>query len=109
MPSAYKVLGQLNPSANTLTNVYVTGASASAIVSTITIHNFSDSNASYSLVVVPGGTTVNTQHFIVRGGILPARELVTIQGAVTMQSNVLLQANTSGSSVSFQAHGVEIT
>ena len=109
MPQAYEILGQISPTANTLTKVFVTGASSSAIVGTITISNFSDANASYSLVVRPINEALSTKHFIVRGGILPARELITITGAVTMNSSAILAANTSDSSVSINAYGVEIT
>ena len=109
MAQTYEILGQLAPSANTLTNVFVTGASSSAIVGTITLHNFSDANASYSLVVRPINETLATKHFIIRGGILPAREMISITGAVTMNANAILAANTSGGSVSFNAYGVEIT
>jgi hypothetical protein len=87
----------------------VTGASSSAIVSTITLHNFSDSNTSYSLLVRPINEAEDSKHYIIRGGILPARELVTITGAVTMNSSAILAANTGGSSVSFNAYGVEIS
>ena len=109
MAQAYEILGQLSPTANTLTNVFVTGASSSAIVGTITIHNFSDANATYSLMVRPINETLANKHFIIRGGILPARELITITGAVTMNANAILAANTNGGSVSFNAYGVEIT
>ena len=108
MADTYKILGQINPSANTLTNVYVTGASASAVVSTITIHNFSDANSSYSLIVRPNNESLANKHYVIRGGIIPARELITITGAVTMNSAVILAANTNGSSISFNAYGVEI-
>ena len=109
MAQTYEILGQLAPSANTLTNVFVTGASSSAIVGTITLHNFSDANASYSLVVRPINEALANKHFIIRGGILPAREMISITGAVTMNANAILAANTSGGSVSFNAYGVEIT
>jgi hypothetical protein len=89
--------------------VYVTGASSSAIVSTITIHNFSDSNSSYSLLVRPINEAEASKHFIIRGGIVPARELITITGAVTMNSSAILAANTNGASISFNAYGVEIS
>jgi hypothetical protein len=108
MAQAYEILGQISPTANTLTNVFVTGASSSAIVGTITLHNFSDSNTSYSLVVRPINEAIGNKHFIIRGGILPARELITITGAVTMNSSAILAANTGGSSVSINAYGVEI-
>ncbi len=109
MAQAHKILGQLSPTANTLTNVYVTGASSSAIVGTITIHNFSDSNSSYSLVVRPINEALSAKHFIIRGGVLPAREQITITGAVTMNSSAILAANTNGGSVSFNAYGVELS
>ena len=109
MAQTYEILGQLAPSANTLTNVFVTGASSSAIVGTITLHNFSDANASYSLVVRPINETLANKHFIIRGGVLPAREMISITGAVTMNANAILAANTNGGSVSFNAYGVEIT
>lgn len=109
MAQSYEILGQLAPSANTLTNVFVTGASSSAIVGTITLHNFSDANASYSLIVRPINETLANKHFIIRGGVLPAREMISITGAVTMNANAILAANTSGGSVSFNAYGVEIT
>jgi hypothetical protein len=109
MPQSYEILGQVSPTANTPSNVFVTGASSSAIVSTITLHNFSDSNTSYSLLVRPINEAESSKHFIIRGGILPARELITITGAVTMNSSAILAANTGGSSVSINAYGVEIT
>lgn len=109
MPSTYKILGQVNPTANTLSNVYVTGASASAIVSTITIHNFSDANSSYSIVVRPINEALDSKHYVIRGGIIPARELISITGAVTLNSNAILAANTNSSSISFNAYGVEVT
>ena len=109
MPQSYEILGQISPTANTLTNVFVTGASSSAIVGTITLHNFSDSNTSYSLVVRPINEAIGDKHFIIRGGVLPARELITITGAVTLNSSAILAANTGGSSVSINAYGVEIS
>lgn len=109
MASTYKILGQVNPTANTLSNVYVTGASASAIVSTITIHNFSDANSSYSIVVRPINEALGSKHYVIRGGIIPARELISITGAVTLNSNAILAANTNSSSISFNAYGVEVT
>ena len=78
-------------------------------MSTITIHNHSDANASYSLFVRPINETANDKHFIIRGGILPARELISLTGAVTMNENVILAANTNGPSVTFNAYGAKVT
>ena len=53
MTQAYKVLGQISPTANTLSNVYTVPASNAAVISTITICNQTASNASYSIAVAP--------------------------------------------------------
>jgi hypothetical protein len=53
MTTAYKLLGQITPTSNTMTNLYTTATATQAIVGTITIHNFSDSNGSYSILVRP--------------------------------------------------------
>ena len=109
MTTAYKLLGQITPTVNTMTNLYTTATATEAIVGTITIHNFSDSNGSYSIAVRPTGDALSNTHFIIRGGVIPARELITIKGAVAMNANVLMSANTNLGSVTFNAYGAEIT
>lgn len=109
MTTAYKLLGQITPNANTLTNLYSTGASTQAIVGTINITNFSDSNGSYSLAVRPIGDALSNTHYIIRGAPIPPREVITIKGAVSMNANVILVANTNLGTVTFNAYGAEIT
>jgi len=108
MPTTYEILGQISPAANTLTNVYVTPASTNAIVSTITIHNHIDANASYSLFVRPINEAANDKHFIIRGGVIPTRELISITGAVTMNGDCILACNTSKSGITFNAYGAKV-
>ena len=109
MTTAYKLLGQITPTSNTMTNLYTTAAATQAIIGTITIHNFSDSNGAYSLAVRPTGDAFSNTHYIIRGGVIPARELITIKGAVAMNAGVVLTANTNLGSVTFNAYGAEIT
>jgi len=109
MTTAYKLLGQITPNSNTMTNLYTTGASTQAIVGTITINNMNDANAAYSLLVRPTADAQSNTHYIIRGGVIPARELITITGAVAMNANVLLAANTNSNNIIFNAYGAEIT
>ena len=109
MSTAYKLLGQITPTANAMTNLYTTAASTQAIVGTITIHNMNDANAAYSLLVRPTGDAQSNTHYIIRGGVIPARELITIKGAVAMNAGVLLAANTNYNNIVFNAYGAEIT
>lgn len=109
MASNYKILGQISPSAQTVTNLYVTNASTSAIVSTITITNLEGIDTSYSLIVRPINQTLDQKHFIIRGGVIPGKEVITITGAVTMNNDVILAANTISSNLVFHAYGAEIS
>ena len=112
MANALKILGQLNPTANTQGNVYVVPASTAAIVNNITVANQSASNASYSIIVMPSGsfsaTAANT-FFIVRGGVVPASDTATLSLGVTLPAGAILAANSNSGSVSISAFGVEIS
>ena len=112
MANALKILGQLNPTANTQGNVYVVPASTAAIVNNITVANQSASNASYSIIVMPSGsfsaTAANT-YFIVRGGVVPASDTATLSLGVTLPAGAILAANTNSGSISISAFGVEIS
>ena len=51
MAQSYKILGQIKPTENTLSNVYVVPSANSAIVSTIYITNQEDANANVDIIV----------------------------------------------------------
>jgi hypothetical protein len=112
MANALKILGQLNPTANTQGNVYVVPASTAAIVNNITVANQTAANVSYSIIVMPSGsfsaTAANT-FFIVRGGIVPASDTATLSLGVTLPAGAILAANSNSGSVSISAFGVEIS
>ena len=112
MANALKILGQLNPTANTQGNVYVVPASTAAIVNNITVANQTAANVAYSIIVMPSGsfsaTAANT-YFIVRGGVVPASDTATLSLGVTLPAGAILAANTNSGSISISAFGVEIS
>ena len=105
----YKILGQVNPTANTLSNVYVVPAATEGIVNSIIISNQAASNASFSLVVRPTSEALDGKHFIVRGCVVPASDTMTMTLSLTLPTGAILAANTNSSSISFGAYGVEIS
>jgi hypothetical protein len=109
MPTTYKVLGQLNPAANTLSNVYTVPSSTQAVISTITVCNQTASNASYSISVAPNGETDNVKHYIIRGGVVPAADSIAITLGLTIDAADQVRANTNNNSISFSIFGSEIT
>jgi hypothetical protein len=113
MPNTYKILGQVNPSANTQSNVYVVPAATSSVINSVQIANQSASNASYSLIVMPSANFAspasNGMYFIIRGSTIPASDAATLTLSLSLPAGAVLAANTNSASISFQAFGVEIT
>ena len=118
--TAYKILGQIAPTQNTLTNVYVTGASATGVVSTIYICNQTTSNANVDIVVRPVNEAIANKHYILQNQLVGAADTLIMNLNITMNSSVILAANASGragesnaavtgANVSISAFGVEIT
>ena len=113
MPNTYKILGQVNPSANTQSNVYVVPAATSAVINSVQIANQSATNSSYSLMVFPSAEfstpASNGKYFIIRGSTIPASDAATLTLSLSLPAGSILAANTNSASLSFSAFGVEIT
>ena len=108
MTQAYKVLGQVTPSANTLSTAYTVPASNSAVISTITVCNQTASNASYSIAVAKAGAADTTAQYIIRGGVVPAADSIGITLGMTLATTDVVRVNASSASISFNVFGSEI-
>lgn len=113
MPNTYKILGQVNPSANTQSNVYVVPAATEAVVNSIIIANQGTSNVSYSVMVMPlaefAAPASNGKYFLIRGSSMPGGDTATLTLSLTLPAGAVLAANTSSGNLSFSAFGVEIS
>lgn len=109
MPIQYKILGQINPSPNTLTNLFVTSAESTAIVTAVSIANLNtSSNATYSLVSRPIDEALADKHHFIRAGVIPPSEQITITPAITMNVSTIFAANSNLPNLVFHAYGSEI-
>jgi hypothetical protein len=109
MPQTHKVLGQLNPSATTLTTLYTVAASTSTIVSTLSICNQAASSATYRVAIRPAGATVAAQHYLVYDSAIPANDTITLTLGITLAATDVISVYASSATLSFHAYGVEIT
>ena len=114
MPTnTYKILGQVNPSANTQSNVYVVPAATEAVINSLTIANQGTSNVSYSVIVMPSSEVAtpasNGKYFLIRGSSMPGGDTATLTLSLTLPAGAVLAANTNSGSLSFSAFGVEIS
>jgi hypothetical protein len=109
MPAAYKVLGQSNPAATTLTTLYTVPASTSTVVSTIVVANLSTSAATFRVAIRPAGATVANQHYIAYDAAVAANDSVFLTLGVSLATTDVVSVFASSANVAFAVFGSEIT
>lgn len=109
MPTAYKVLGQSNPAATTLTTLYTVPSATSAVVSTITICNQTATAATYRIAVRPAGASIAAQHYIVYGATVAASDTTALTLGITLATTDVVSVYASTANLSFSAFGSEIS
>lgn len=109
MPSTYRVLGQSNPTANTLTTVYTVPAATQTVVSTITVCNQANTASTFSIAVRPAGESIAAKHYINFQTSLPANDTVALTLGLTLGNTDVVSANVGSSSVSVGIFGSELT
>ena len=111
MANSFKILGQVNPTANTQSNVYVVPTATAAVINSINIDNTGTANASYSIIIVPStdnSTAPLPKHFILRGSIAPSGDTVLLDFPLTLPAGTVVAANTNNGSLAISAFGVEV-
>lgn len=108
MATNYKVLGQSNPSANTLTAVYTVPAATQSVISTVTICNQNANATTFSIAVQPAGAAIAAKHYINFNTPLPGNDTITLTIGMTLGNTDVLSANVGSATVSINAFGSEI-
>lgn len=109
MPVAYKVLGQSNPTANTLTTVYAVPANTQTVVSTVTICNRSSITTTFSLAVIPAGAAIDDKHYINYDTTVPGNDTVALTLGLSLGNTDVISANVRNATVAISVFGSEIT
>jgi hypothetical protein len=111
MARTYRILGQQNPSSNTLTTLYTVPTNNSAIISSLVIANLHETEGtgnSFSIAVNVGGVVVSNSNFIAYRVNCPARDTVKLTLGITMNAGSNITVNANGSLMAFSAFGTEI-
>ena len=109
MATAYKVLGQSNPSATTNTTLYTVPSATSAVVSTIVVCNQAATAGTYRIAVRPAGASVAAQHWIVYGATVGASDSTALTLGITLATTDVITVYASSANMSFSAFGSEIS
>ena len=108
MTIVYKVLGQVNPSANTATTLYTVPAANSAIISTVAICNQAATATTFRLAVRPAGETLDPKHYLNYDTPLPGNDSITVTIGMTLAATDVVTVYAGSTTVSASAFGNEI-
>ena len=113
MPTAYKVLGQSNPSATTNTSLYtVPSSSTSTVVSTMTVCNQASTAGTFRIAVRPAGAAVANSQYIAYDTPIAANDTIALTLGVTLNftsAGDIITVYASSANMSFSAFGSEIS
>ena len=104
----YKVLGQVAPLGDTLTDVYTVPAGVEAIVSTISICSRSSAVA-VRIAIRPNGETIEDKHYIVHDVTVEQFEAIFLTVGVTLSAGDVISVYNTTEDSSFNVYGSEIT
>jgi hypothetical protein len=107
MATTYKVLGQSNPAATTLTTLYTTPSATSTVCSTLTIANLGVSTT-FRVAIRPAGATLANQHYIAYDTPINQYDTVFLTIGVTLATTDIISVYAGTANVAFNLFGSEI-
>ena len=108
MSIVYKVLGQVNPTANTATTLYTVPSANSAIISTVSVCNQAATATTFRLAVQPAGESLVAKHYLNFDTSLPGNDSITVTIGMTLAATDVVSVYAGSATVSFNAFGNEI-
>ena len=109
MPTTYKVLGQVAPSATTATTLETAPAATQVVISTISVCNRAATAATYRIAVRPAGATLANEHYIAYDATVAANNTTFITVGITLAATDVVTVYASTANLSFSAFGTEIS
>ena len=108
MATTYKVLGQVVPSANTLTTAYTVPSATQTVVSTIAICNLGGAATTYKIAIRPSGEAINNKHYIAYSSSIAPQDTVTLTLGITLATTDIVTVESVSGLVAFNLFGSEI-
>lgn len=106
---ALKVLGQSNPSATTLTDVYTVGAGKQTAVSTIIVSNRSATATSFRIAVRPAGASISNEHYIFYDVAIAGNDSFAATLGISLATTDVISVYATLATLSFSVFGDEVS
>jgi hypothetical protein len=108
MATVYKVLGQSNPSATTLTTLYTVPAATSTVASTLTVCN-QGASTTFRVAVRPGGAAIAASQYLVYDATVNANDTLFFTLGITLATTDVVSVYAGTANLSFSIFGSEIS
>ena len=108
MASSYKILGQLAPTAQSLSNLYIVPASTSAVASTLVICNTGTSATTARVACRPAGGAIAIQHYIIYDVLIPAGDSTFLTLGISLAETDVVSVYANVATLSFSLFGSEV-
>ena len=109
MAETRKVLGQSNPSAATLTDLYTVPGSTEAIVSTLTVVNRSSTATSFRVSVAIAGAANDNKQYLYYDLPIAGNDTFAATFGVTLAATDKVRVYATLATLSFSLFGIELT
>ena len=107
MADSIKVLGQVSPSATTLTDLYTVPAQAQTTVSSITVCNTGSSAVTIRISVAVANAADNVKQYVYYDYVIGAKDTLLIVIGMTLNETDRVKVYASATNVAFNIFGVE--
>ena len=107
MATSYKVLGQANPVATTVTTLYTVPAATMSVCSTLAVASLG-SSATFRVAVRPAGATLENKHYIAYDVPVGNADSVFLTLGLSLSSTDVVSVYASTANVSFSLFGSEV-
>jgi len=109
MVETLKVLGQVAPSATTLTVAYTVPAATSTVVSSIIICNSNNTNQTFRISIAPAGAADNIKQYMYYDLPILANDTFIATVGISLATTDVVRCYASATNMAFQLSGVEVT
>ena len=109
MTDTVKTLGQLNPSATTLSTLYTVPAATQTTVSSVTVCNQSAVAGSFRLSIRVAGAADNAKQYLCYDLPIAGNDSYIATIGITLTATDVVSAYASSATMSFNLFGVEVT
>jgi len=109
MAETLLTLGQVNPSATTLTTLYTVPAVTSVTASSIVVCNQAAASGTFRIAIRVAGASIDPKHYIYYDELIAANATFIATIGITLATTDVVSVYASASTMSFNLFGVQIT